>query len=324
MISGLLPEPVDLLRHGLPVIDERDGPAQPDIVERLVRKIRREIGHTKKSVYLQCRSDVGAHPADFRGRYQVLRVQLSGADRLQGGQRVAARLVDDRLYTDMCGVVEFRILDQGHMVIGNPFFGNVGTVRDIVLGACPRVAFCKHGVARHGKHRLVQKVLQHVGRRMLQLHDQRLVVLRRNAERRRRHFAVADRFGVLDQPEIVGVGSAACRFENAPPGEDEILCRDRLPIGPDMVAHMKGPGPAVRRGFPARRSAWHRASVRRVGGEADQRISDNVRFPISVDVVRIQALDLGAVAAHQIVGSMDGMVRCSCPGAGGQQDKSGQ
>src|SRR5579872_398692 len=90
-----------------------------------------------------------------------------------------------------------------------------------------------------------------------------------------------------------------------------------------MISQMKRPGLAVGRHLPACRGAWHWASVRRIGRQSNQDIADDIHLPTAIDVMRVEALDLDAVATHEIIGRMDGFVDATHSRTGREQQHRG-
>ena len=76
----------------------------------------------------------------------------------------------------MCGIVEFRILHQREMIVGNPFLGEIGPVTDVIRRLRPCIALRDHHMARQRIRRLVGQQFGQIGGGMFKLQHQRLVV----------------------------------------------------------------------------------------------------------------------------------------------------
>ena len=196
----------------------------------------------------------------------------------------------------MRSIIEFRVSRERDVLVQHPRGRQIGAVGDIVSDPRPRIALRQHDMARHGIGGVMREQLRQIGGRVLELHDERVVVRRARAERGRRQRAVADRLRVPEDPEIVGIRRGRLGIEQALPREDEILCGDGMPVGPHRFAQMEGPGHAVFRNVPALSRAGNRPRRRVERGEPHQYVAENVRLRRRIDKRRIEALRLASIA----------------------------
>ena len=183
------------------------------------------------------------------------------------------------------------------MVAGNPRLHDIRAVADIVLRLGPGLAVFQVRVARNGPRHLMIHQFRNIGGGVFQRDLQRFIVEGADAQRRWRKLARADRSGIFHDPQVVGVRRGSLGIDYPAPGEHEIRRSYRHAIGPLMIAQMECPGPSVRRGLPAHRSAWHRLAARPFGRQAHDHVADHGTFPNPRDEGRIEAFDVWTIAA---------------------------
>ena len=238
-----------------------------------------------------------ADPVDLRGGELIKRIQLADAKLPEARLRIRGLKIIHRADPHMRRIVKQRILHQRDVIAWNPFRHDIGSVADVILGLGPAIAEFQIGVARNRPGDLMIHQFGQISGRMFERDHERLVVQCRNAKGGGRKFAGTDRVGVLYDPKIIGVGRRGFRIDETPPSENEIACRHRHAVGPQMIAQMEGPAQPVGGDLPMRGGSGDGFGARAFRRQAHDHIADHPGLPGSLHEGRIEALDIGAIAA---------------------------
>jgi hypothetical protein len=132
---------------------------------------------------------------------------------------------------------------------------------------------------------------------MFELQQQRVLTFGADAQRSGRKLSLHDRACIFESIENGAVFRRGFGVERAPPSVNEILCRDRRPIGPGMLTQGEPPGLAIGGHGGVLGGAEDRFAFRSLGIEAHHHVADDPLLPRGVGERGIEALDLGAIAA---------------------------
>jgi hypothetical protein len=149
------------------------------------------------------------------------------------------------------------------------------------------------------RHR-VREQPQEIRRRVRELDRKRVVVERANAERVGRQLARGDLVGVLDRREDERVRRQRRGIDAAAHAEHEVVGRDRVAVRPlRVLAQMERVDLAVGAHVPGLRGAGREVAVRLLVDEALEEVALDVRARELLAAMRVERLDLGAVAEVQ-------------------------
>ncbi len=163
----------------------------------------------------------------------------------------------------------------------------------------PGIAPALHDVTRNGVHARVLGDLRQVRRRVIEGDLQRLIVQGPHAQRRLVEPARVHRLAVLQDIEQVGVGRCRPGIHDPAQGIDEVLRRQRRPVGPGRLAQMEGPDQAVRRSLPGFSHARDGRPVGRLLHQAHHQVADDRALGHQADLVGVERGRVVAVAVFQ-------------------------
>ncbi len=322
-----LPRPPRLVDDEIAVDRHVDRLPDPDVAELRVLGVEHQIGVGQPDVGVDVVRNLRrlAQVDDAVGFDPRAHVDLAAANATLGGDIVLGREVVDLVEADVLGGVVPWVLHRPDAVAQGPGLEDERAVADHVARPNPGLAQLAHHMLGHRVGGGVGQQAEQIGRRMGEpdLHGHR--VQSPHPQGLRPGLALVDGRRVLDHVQQIGVFGRGLRVLDPPHGEDEVVRRDRLAIGPQGArAQLEGPDQAVRRGGPGDRRPRHGLAGRVLGDQPFEQVAQDVGFPGAGRLGRVEGARLGAVAdEHAQLAGRTGRAAAAFLATGAQQDQGG-